>query len=401
MRILIADQFSSSHITNLISLGFIVEYNCKLNGEALAIALSTFDPHILVVRSTKVDYTHFSAGKSLEAVIRAGSGVDTIDKTSANQNGVFVANCPGKNSIAVTELVFCLILGLDRKIVGNDNDLKQKKWNKEKYSQGKGLKGRTLGIIGFGNIGQEVAVRALAFEMNIVVCSVPEPKPSDSRIRVVTNLDPLLAESDIVTIHVPAIASTNGMVNKEFLNKMKKDATLINTSRGTVIDENDLLQHLSENPSFQCGLDVFCDEPKGKDTDFDNKLAKHPSILGTHHIGASTKQAEEAIGQEAYRMILEYKRTGIMPNCVNMDEGEKTMKLRVKYRNCPGFLESLFQTLTKFNLSVFECKSEVFEGGGTGLAQLKVGITGRQIEVETELRQLPSLLNCKWDSISN
>ena len=160
MRILIADLFSLTHISNLKSLGFEIHYDDKLNNEALQNALESFNPHILVVRSTKITSSHIESAKALEAIIRAGSGYDNIDKASANSNGIFVANCPGKNAVAVAELVFGLMLSIDRKIVNNDNDLKKKKWNKEEYSNAKGFKGRTLGIIGYGNVVCEMAVRA-------------------------------------------------------------------------------------------------------------------------------------------------------------------------------------------------------------------------------------------------
>ena len=144
MRILIADLFSSFHISSLKSQGFEVLYNEKLNNESLQAALISFDPHILVVRSTKVTSMHFNSAKSLEAVIRAGSGYDTIDKSAASKNGVFLANCPGKNAVAVTELVFGLVLAIDRKIVYNDNDLKQKHWDKENVISQEVVKVETL-----------------------------------------------------------------------------------------------------------------------------------------------------------------------------------------------------------------------------------------------------------------
>lgn len=398
MRILIADLFSSFHISSLKSQGFEVLYNEKLNNESLQAALISFDPHILVVRSTKVTSMHFNSAKSLEAVIRAGSGYDTIDKSAASKNGVFLANCPGKNAVAVTELVFGLVLAIDRKIVYNDNDLKQKHWDKEKYSNSKGLKGRTLGIIGYGNIGYEVAKRALAFDMNVIVTSIPTPEPSDSRIKVTENIEILLAESDVITIHVPALPSTKNMVNKTFLNRMKSDAILINTSRGTIVNDQELLTHLSENPEFRCGFDVFIDEPKEKTSGFVNELAQHPAVVGTHHIGASTKQAEDAIGEEAHRMILIYERSGVMPNCVNnLDGASKTLGLRVKFQNSSKFLEDLFGVLSKYNLTVFDCKCEMFEGGNTGLAKLKVGESDRLKELDEDLRELKGMISSKWE----
>jgi D-3-phosphoglycerate dehydrogenase len=397
MRVLIADLFSLSHIESLKAQGFEILYNDKLNGESLQAALSNFDPHVLVVRSTKVQSNHFLVAKSLEAVIRAGSGYDTIDKSFANSRGVFVANCPGKNAVAVAELTFGLILAIDRRLISNDIDLKQKKWNKGEFSSCKGLKGRTLGIIGYGNIGHEMATRALAFDMNVLVFSRTKPNPQDSRVKVAESLDELLATSDIVTLHLPPTSATKEMVNVDFLKKMKKDAVLINTSRGSLVVEKHLINHLNENPEFYCGTDVFLNEPAEKKGGFTNELGLHPQVIGTHHIGASTKQAEDAIGQEAYRMLIEYQKTGVMPNCVNMGSGLKTNVLTMKYTNTTGFHDELNSLFLKLKIKSLESKTEVFEGGNTGLCVMKMEDTGLKKEVDDGLKAIKDLVNYKWD----
>ena len=397
MRLLIADLFSSSHIDSLKAQGFEVLYNDKLNGESLQEALSTFDPHILVVRSTKVQANHFTAAKSLEAVIRAGSGYDTIDKSCANSRGVFVANCPGKNAVAVAELTLGLILSIDRKIPSNDLDLKQKKWNKGEYSNSRGIKGRTLGIIGYGNIGHEVATRALSFDMEVIVFSRTKPNPADPRIRVAASMDEILSVSDIVSIHLPQTSVTKELVNEGFLKRMKKDAVLINTSRGSLVVEKHLLAHLTENPGFFVGTDVFMDEPADKKGAFASELAMHPQVVGTHHIGASTKQAEDAIGQEAYRMIVEYQRTGVMPNCVNMGSGLKTGVITLKFNNKVGFQEELWAVLSKLKIRSLESKTEVFEGGNIGLCVMKVEENGARKEAEEGLKGIKDIVSFKWE----
>ena len=397
MRILIADLFSVSHIENLKSQGFEILYDDKLIDESLQSALSFFDPQILVVRSTKVLANHFQAAKSLEVVIRAGTGYDNIDKTSANFRGIFIANCPGKNSVAVAELAFGLIISIDRRIIFNDKDLKQNKWNKGEYSNSKGLKGQTLGIIGYGNIGQEMAVRALAFEMNVLVYSRTKPNSHESRIKIAQNQDELLAMSDIITLHCPSTPYTEYMVNEEFLLKMKKNAVLINTSRGSLVVEKDLIKHLEANPEFWCGLDVFVNEPADKKGNFANKLALHPRVIGTHHIGASTKQAEEAIGEETYRMILEFRRTGTLPNCINMAKELNSTTLSVKYHNTNIFFEGLFSLLSKQKIRIYEFKSDIFEGGMTGFAKLKLEEINEIKSVDDALKELRDIICFKWE----
>lgn len=265
-----------------------------------------------------------------------------------------------------------LILSIDRRIPENDLLLKQKQWNKDEFSKARGLKGRTLGIIGYGNIGAEMAQRALGFDLNVIVKSNSRPNPKDSRVKVTESLDELLAVSDIISIHVPATASTKNLVNKEFLQKMKKDAVLINTSRGNLVNEKDLLAHLQENKEFWCGLDVYLDEPTEKKCAFDKELAQFPRVVGTHHIGASTKEAEDAIGQEAYRMILEYKKTGVMPNCVNMNNSNGLKSVFIKYGNNSKLLDEIFCVLAKQEVKVLEVKIDSFEGGLTSLGKIWV-----------------------------
>ena len=167
-KILIADLFSEEKISELKALGNEVIYNHELSGASLLQTLKEFSPEILLVRSTKVTEEHINA-KNLEVIIRAGSGYDTIDIKAANRKGIFVGNCPGKNSVAVAELVCGFILAADRKIPENNQLLKEKQWKKGKFSKSKGIKGRTLGIVGFGNIGREVAKRALAFDMKVFI----------------------------------------------------------------------------------------------------------------------------------------------------------------------------------------------------------------------------------------
>src|SRR5690348_953248 len=170
MRVLIADKFEQSGRDGLQSLGCEISYQPDLKDDALAAAIKHEAPDVLVVRGTKVTEPMLDAGQ-VKLVVRAGAGFNTIDVRAASRRGIYVSNCPGKNSIAVAELTFALILALDRRIAENVADLRAGRWNKKEYSRARGLFGRTLGILGYGNIGQEVARRALAFGMRVVVWS--------------------------------------------------------------------------------------------------------------------------------------------------------------------------------------------------------------------------------------
>jgi len=205
-------------------------------------------------------------------VVRAGAGYDTIDVAHCASQGIYVTNCPGKNAHAVAELTLGLILAIDRRLAENVQLLKEGKWNKGAYANCAGIKGRTLGVVGLGAIGQLVVQRALAFEMNVIGFSRNMKQghlAKDLGIEISDDLGYLLSHSDIVTFHVPGGKETVEMINKDLLARMKPDAVLINTSRGSIVNEDHLLAHLEEHKDFWVGTDVFKGEPAGKDGVFD------------------------------------------------------------------------------------------------------------------------------------
>ncbi len=239
MKVLIADKFEKVGIDGLKELGCTVISEPDVKADALPDLIRRVDPNILIVRSKKVNVDALRAGTALTLVIRAGAGIDTIDVAAASDLGVFVSNCPGKNSIAVAELVMGLLLSCDRRIPDQVADLRQGKWNKAEYSKARGLHGRTLGIVGLGQIGREVAQRARAFGMRVVAWSRNLTHEEADRLDLVYALTPLEVArlADAVTVNVAATPETKHLVNAEFLAAMKPGAYLINTARGSVVDE--------------------------------------------------------------------------------------------------------------------------------------------------------------------
>jgi D-3-phosphoglycerate dehydrogenase len=300
MKILIADLFSPEGINELEEAKHEVVFDKSLSGDKLTTALSTHQPDILIVRSTKVQPEHIDAHADLKVIIRAGAGYDTIDVAYASTKGVSVANCPGKNATAVAELTMGLIISIDRRLGENYALQKEGKWRKGMFASCLGLKDRTLGLIGFGNIAQRVAKRALAFEMKVITYN--RSGNTIDGVEAASSIDDLLANSDIVSLHVPNNKDTKGMVNKDFLGKMKPNGILINTARGAAVVEEDLLEHLNTFDNFWFGTDVLNGEPSEKECDWEHPLGMHARVYGTHHIGASTKQAEAEIGQESVRI---------------------------------------------------------------------------------------------------
>ena len=291
MKVLVADQFSPAGMEEMKDSGIEVHYDAALQGDALAAKLAEVGPEVLVVRSTKVPSAVVDATNNLQLIVRAGAGYDTIDFNYCSTKGIYVANCPGKNANAVSELAIGLMLAIDRRTAEGINMLKAGNWNKGMFANCRGIKGRTLGLIGFGNIGKLVCRAARALEMEVLVCTRTQHANLEEDLGFTyVSQDELLARSDIVSIHTPSTPQTKGMVNAEFLGKMKPNAMLINTSRGNVVDEEALLAKLESCPDFWVGTDVYNGEPTVKATnDFNHPIAAHPRVYGTHHCGASTQ----------------------------------------------------------------------------------------------------------------
>lgn len=319
MKILIADKFPASHAEQLNDLGHSCTVAPELDADSLVDAIADHD--VLVVRSTRVTRDTFDAGKQLKLVIRAGAGTNTIDKDYASGKGITVCNVPGANAVAVAELVMGLLLCIDRNIPDNVIDLRQGQWDKKRYCTARGLYGLSLGILGLGAIGFAVAERAHAFGMEVCVVTKPE-RSEDIRQRIrqsgIVELDSqsqLLGHCDIVSLHLPATEHTRVMVDKAFLSAMKNGAILINTSRGELVDEQALLWAI-ESKGLRAGLDVYANEPAEGKTTFSSALASHPSVYGTHHIGASTDQAQVAVADGVIQVVDAFDN-GEKLNCVN------------------------------------------------------------------------------------
>ncbi len=317
MNILIADKFPSRWAEELAKQGHKITSDPSLDENSLVTAIA--DHEILIVRSTKVPAAVIDAGKKLKLIIRAGAGTNTIDVKHAAEKGVAVCNCPGTNSIAVAELTLGLILALDRRIYHNTKDLREGKWNKSEYGKAKGLYGRTLGIIGLGAIGKEVAKRAEAFGMNVAAYD-PNDKADDFRAAGVTpepDIYTLAGMSDVITVHIPETPQTKGLFNKKFFDAMKDGAIFINAARGGLVVAKDLAEAV-KTKGIKAGLDVYETEPKANDNAFDyTPYEGAENLYGTHHIGASTDQAQDAVAQCTVQIINEYVATGKFLHKVN------------------------------------------------------------------------------------
>jgi D-3-phosphoglycerate dehydrogenase / 2-oxoglutarate reductase len=372
MKVLIADKFERVGIDGLKELGCGIVSQPDLTAEALAGAVREVDPHILIVRGTKVTAETLNAGTALTLVIRAGAGIDTIDVAAASSRGIFVSNCPGKNSIAVAELVLALVLACDRRVPDQVADLRQGKWNKAEYSKARGPFGRTLGIVGLGQIGREVASRARAFGMRVLAWSRTLTHEEADRLGLAYAHNPLEVArlSDVVTINVAANADTKHLVNAEFLAAMRPGAYLINTSRGSVVDEAALAQAVADK-KLRVGLDVFQHEPAGGKGEFKSAILEVPGVYGTHHVGASTDQAQVAIAHEVIRIVQAFQATGEVPNVVNrLARSSASHVLSIRHRNRPGVLAHVFGVLAGAEINVEEVENIIYHGAQATLARI-------------------------------
>jgi len=372
MKVLVADKFEKVGIDGLKDLGCTVVSEPDVKAEALPALVRQIDPHILIVRGKKVNADTLRAGTALTLVIRAGAGIDAIDVAAASDLGIFVSNCPGKNSIAVAELVMGLLLACDRRIPDQVAELRQGKWNKAAHSKGRGLYGRTLGIVGLGQIGREVAVRARAFGMRVVAWSRSLTHEEADRLGIAYAQTPLdvARDADAVTINVAANAETKHLVNAEFLAAMKPGAYLLNTSRGSVVDEA-ALQQAVRDKGIRAGLDVFQNEPAGGTGAFSNPVVQSPGVYGTHHVGASTDQAQVAIAHEVIRIVQAFQATGEVPNVVNrLAKSSATHVLTIRHRNRPGVLAHVFGVLAGASINVEEVENIIYHGAQATLARI-------------------------------
>ena len=373
MQILIADQLSESCIKRLESEKHYVSTQPDLKDEALAIALKELKPQVLVVRSTKVSASILESVQNLELIVRAGAGFDNIDITAASNRGIFVANCPGKNSAAVAELTIGLMLALDRSIPDNVIDSRAGVWNKGKYGASAGIKGKTLGVVGLGSIGLQVISRAKALQMHIVAWS---RSLTDERAKSlgITRLDSAVAVagvSDVVTIHVAGTAETASIAGREFFDAMKPGAFFINTARSSVVDEQAMIDAMHDK-GIRVALDVFSQEPTTKDGTLSHGLAERPDVYLTHHIGASTLQAQDEIADEAMRVILTYASTNVVPNCVNISVVSGAHhQLTVRHRNKVGVLASVLNEISEAGWNVQEMHNMVFKNGDAACAVIR------------------------------
>jgi len=373
MRILIADKFEQSGRDGLQELGCEVTYEPDLKDDLLVQAIISNKPDVLVVRGTRVTEAMLEAGP-IKLVVRAGAGYNTIDVAAASRRGIYVSNCPGKNAIAVAELAFALILAVDRRIADNVIALRRGEWNKKGFSKARGLYGRTLGLIGLGQIGMEMIPRARALGMPVVAWSRSLNADRASALGIEFKESPVEVAkvSDILSVHVALNSETRNLINKEIFDALKPGSYFINTARGEVVDQQALIEAMRSR-EIHAGVDVYAMEPTSNTGEFSDPIAQEENLYGTHHIGASTDQAQEAIAAETVRIVREFKETGQVPNVVNLArQTPATHRLVVRHADRPGVLAGVLEALKAEHINVQEMENIVFDGAAAAVARINL-----------------------------
>jgi D-3-phosphoglycerate dehydrogenase len=376
MRLLIADKLHPRAIEELRSLPLEVIYDPELTKESLEKRLVGVG--ILVVRSTEVTAPAIENAKQLNLIVRAGAGYGTIDVRAASKRGIYVANCPGKNASAVAELVYGMMIALDRRIPDAVTSLRAGKWERPEYSKAEGVHGKTFGIAGLGAIGREVAHRGRCFGLNVVAWSrsLTPTRAAELGVGYAASIEELASRCQILSLHLALVERTRHIVSRRVLDLLPDRAMVINTARADLIDNLALLDAV-ERRGFRVALDLFPEEPRGSRTFASPELFRtHASgglVYGTPHIAAATDQAQLAIATETVRIIRSFLLEASVPNVVNVSSSSASrFHLVIRMMDKVGTFANVLAVLKRHGINVEEVSNTVFEGGVAACARLRL-----------------------------
>lgn len=399
-RVLVVDQFGAHGIDGLRAVGCDAIHNTLLTSETLELAVADIAPDILVVRSMRVTAAILNASERLGLVICTGSNPDNIDVDAASRRGIFVAHCPGRSAAAVAELAWALILGCDRRLPDNVLAVRAGESCKGHETQSAGLAGRTLGIVGLGQVGQEIAKRGAAFGMHVVAWSrnITEARCDALGIDYCANLVNLAKLSDVVSVSVTANEESHGLLGEKFFNALHAGATIINTSLGGVVNEAALL-HAVRTKGVRAGMDLHEYERSISERPILAQLVKQPGVYGTMQSGAMTTQACEAVDQEVVRIVRQWLEHGTVSGCVNRT-GESTAVtlIHIRHVNRPGVFASIFEVLGKAGINVEEMENVICAGGEAAIARIHLNAPPTEGDLAL-IRQAPHVFGVTVQAI--
>lgn len=362
MRILVACELPPATVGQLESLASTVTVRPVTNPHELHDDLA--DVGILIVDKLRLSAETLSRAPGLQMIVRAGPGPGDIAIEEASAEGVFVTNVPDMHATAIAELTFGLILALDRKLVENANASRQGRWIRSELNTARGLAGRTLGILGYGPVGRQVARRALAFNMRVAAWS-PTLGPGLPDERGITFCDwprELARMSDIVTVHEAPNAAKQILVDAEFLDNLPTDAYLIHVGEPGSVDEAALAAAV-ETRNLRVAVDIRAPEPRGESVRLRLRLADSPNVIATQNIGPLTQQAQQSTADEVVRIVRAFVTSGEMRNCLNLAErSPATWQLVLRLRDQVGVMAAVLDAIRADGINAEEITSRVFAG---------------------------------------
>jgi D-3-phosphoglycerate dehydrogenase / 2-oxoglutarate reductase len=383
MRLLIADKLHPRAIEELRTLPLEVVYEPELTKESLEKSLHGVG--VLVVRSTEVTESAIENAKQLNLIVRAGAGYSTIDVRAASKRGIYVANCPGKNASAVAELVYGLMIALDRRIPDAVASLRAGKWERQEFSKAEGLHGKTLGIAGLGAIGREVALRARGFGLSVVAWSrsLTPARAAELGVAHAGSIEELASRCQVLSLHLALVERTKQIASRRVLGLLPDRAIVINAARADLVDNEALLEAVDRR-GFRVGLDIYPDEPRGSRTfpspEIFRSYASGGLVYGTPHIAAATDQAQLAIATETVRVIRSFLHEATVPNVVNVSSSSAArFHLVIRMMDKIGTFANVLAVLKRHGINVEEVSNTVFEGGGVA-ACAKLRLLSRPTE---------------------
>ncbi len=371
MKILVGCSLPEWALQELRSLGTEVLYEPTLTTERMEKLIGNVA--VLVVGRRRVSPEVVSTGKALQAIVRVGTDIANIAVEEASAQGIFVANCPYQDAIAVAELTFGLLLALDRGVLENAAALRKGVLAEPESNDALGLAGRTLGVLGFGRVEQEIVKRARAFEMNLLAWSptlTPEPAAA-SGVNFCAWPRELARQSDMVTVYAPQQETEEVLVDAEFLQNMRAGAYIVYVGHPAALDEMALAQ-IAKERHLRVAYDISAPHLAGSDAGrFRSRLQALPNVIGTHHLADRTKQAYEATAGELVRVIREFLVAGEVVNCVNiLEHSPATWQLVLRLRDTVGVLASVLDHVRADGINVEEVSSRVFTGAQAGFCTI-------------------------------
>lgn len=379
MRLLIADKLHPRAVEELRALPLDVIYEPEITKETLE-SSKLAGVGILVVRSKEVTRKAIESAKTLNLIVRAGAETSTIDVKAASERGIYVSNCPGKNASAVAELVFGMLLAIDRRIPDAVASLRAGKWERQEYGKAEGMLGKTIGIAGLGAIGREVAARAKAFGLHPVGWSrsLTHARASELGIGYCGSIEELAAKSDILTLHLALNDRTRQIVGKRVFDAMPKRAIFLNLARPDLVDYAAMTDAIKSR-GLRVGIDVIPNEPRGKKEVspelFTSAAASATGgfLYATPHIAASTDQGQLAIATETVRVIRSFLLEGTVPNVVNVTNlSTARFQMVIRMLDKVGTLANVLAVIKRHGINVEEVTNTVFDGGSASCAKLRV-----------------------------